>query len=272
MASGYWLNLPVMGYGEWTDREQVIWINFKEFTILPLKKDNQASIHIDLNNQKIQMSDAITLMNTFLSHLSWCSGQAYWTTSGFSGSAVKISQFDREQRMLFSGCLGGFPDCFELTTDPVVANALAFYRHGKLAERYSLADSCLSYYKILEIIKRREGTDKLDQLINQKIPYMTNLNKRCMAFIEDKSSQKGISISKFLFKEVRNQAAHYLKDSSINLDNEDENELFKYAVNPMHDLARCVIKETLNTDDYIYAFSYHKNSMKFFEEQEKGNY
>lgn len=272
MANGYWLNLPVMGYGEWTDQEQVVWINFKEFTLFPLKKDQQASIHIDLKTQKIRMSEAITLVNSFLSHLSWCSEQAYWTSSGFSGSAVKISQFEREQRMLFSGCLFGFPELFELTKDPVVATALAFYRHGKTAGRYSLADSCLSYYKILEIVKKREGKDELDAFINQKIPYITNLNKTSMTFIEEKACQKGISLSKFLFSEVRNQAAHYFKDSSINLDDEEENELFKHAVDPMHDLARCVIKETLNTDDNIYAFAYQKNSPKFFEEQEKGNY
>ncbi len=214
------------------------------------------------------MPDAITLINSFLSHLSWCSGQAYWTTNGFSGGVVKSANFEREQRMLFSGCLGGFPDYFELSNEPVVKNALAFYRHGKIAEHYSLADACLSYYKILEIVKKIDGWRKLDKFISDEIDHISSLNRRSMDFIKKRSQEMEISPSKYLFQEIRNQAAHYVEDSSVNLDDERENEIFKYAISPMHDLAHRLIQDKLNTDDYIYEFAYQKNSLKFFEEQQ----
>lgn len=268
MAQGLWLNLPVIGFGEWPEHEQSVWIDSKKFTLCPLKREIQASIHIDLQNEKILMRDAITLVNSFLSHLSWCSGQAYWTNSGFSGGVVKSANFEREQRMLFSGCLMGFPDYFELSSEPIVRNALAFYRHGKIAGRYSLADACLSYYKILEIVKKIDGWQKLDHFINQELDYISSMNRTSMDFIEKKSQEMGMSVSKYLFKEIRNQAAHYFEDSAVNLDDECENEIFKYAVDPMHDLAHSLIRDKLNTDDHLFEFSYQKNSLKFFEKQQ----
>lgn len=267
MASSIWLNLPVIGFGEWPESEQSVWIDSKEFTLCPLKKTYQASIHIDLQREKIPLRDAITLINSFLSHLSWCSGQAYWTSSGFSGGVVKSANFEREQRMLFSGCLGGFPDYFELSSEPIVRNALAFYRHGKIAERYSLADACLSYYKILEIVKKIDGWQKLDRFINLELDYISSMNHTSMEFLENKSQAMEMSLSKYLFKEIRNQAAHYFENSAVNLDDERENEIFKYAVSPMHDLAHRLIQDKLNTQDHIYEFAYQKNSKKFFENE-----
>lgn len=259
-AEQHWLNKSVYGYGVWPDKEKEVLIADKTFVLCPLTRDKQASIHIDLLTEKISLDDAVALMNRFLSHLSWFDHQPYWLGDGFAGGVVKQCCFDREQQMAFSRMMIEFPDVFDLYEDALISRALAFYRQAQIAEQFSLAYACLSYYKILEIEKKRNGPEKLDEWINQQLPGIKKGADHIFPTLDKMASESGQTLSEFFFKTIRAEAAHYIDDSELNLDEDSARRLFGYAVTPLEDLATLYIKTVLGVDDHILSRSYSKNS------------
>lgn len=255
-----WLNRPVFGYGVWPDKEKQVTVNDKVFWVNPLTKEKQASIHIDLVSQRISLEDAVALINRFLSHLSWFSQQPYWLGDGFAGSA-KIASFEREQRILFEGMIIEFPDAFELYDDSLISRALAFYREAKIATHFSLPYACLSFYKILEIEKRKNGVEALDKWINAKLPDLQSLDKQLFEKIEEIAARHQMKLSEFFFKVIRSEAAHYMTDSNLNLDEDRANQMFAYASIPLEDLATLYIKEVLGISGNIFSRSHYKKPL-----------
>ncbi len=256
-----WFDIGVHGYGVWPEKEKEVDIDGKNFTLCPLTKENQASFHIDLEKQSISTDNANALMNKFLSHLSWFSHQPYWlATYGVAGGSVKQTNIEREQSMLFEGMICDFPNRFELHKNPLHLQALAFYREAKVAEQYSLPYACLGYYKILEIKKNTEDVKSLDDWINQQLPEVRKRNDFVFPKLENFARDKNMSLSKFFFKGVRNEAAHYLVDSELNLDDNSARELFGHATQPLEDLATLYIEGVLQISDSIFSVSSYANS------------
>jgi len=254
-----WFNIGVKGYGVWPENEKEVDIDGKIFTLCPLTKENQASFHIDLEKQGISTDNANALMNKFLSHLSWFSHQPYWlATYGVAGGSVKQTNIEREQSMLFEGMICDFPNRFELHKEPRTLRALAFYRQAQVAEQYSLPNACLGYYKILEIEKSHNGVESLDVWINQQLPEIRKRNAFVFPELESFAKAKNMSLSKFFFKGVRNEAAHYLIDSKLNLDDNSARELFGRATQPLEDLATLYIENVLKISDNLFSVSYFK--------------
>jgi len=252
-----WFNIGVHGYGKWPEKEKEVDIDGKVFTLCPLTKENQASFHIDLEMQRISTNDARALMNKFLSHLSWFSHEPYWlATYGVAGGHVKQTNIEREQSMLFEGMFGDFPDRFELHKNPLNLRALAFYRQAQVAEQYSLANACLAYYKILEIEKKNNGVESLDKWINQQLPNIREQNDFVFAKLEKFAKDKGVSLSEFV-AHIRHEAAHYMIDSEINLDDNSARELFGHATQPLQDLATRYIENMLEISDNLFSISFH---------------
>lgn len=266
-----WLNKPIYGYGVWPNKEKEVLIDDKIFVLCPLTKENQASIHIDLTTQRISSEDAIALINRFLSHLCWFCHQPYWQGDGFSGGVVKSVNFDREQRMLFEGMIIEFPDAFELYDDVLISRALAFYRQAQVAKHYSLPYACLSYYKILEIEKKKRGPKSLDVWINEQLPTLQNSDRHIFMVLEGMASKRDETLSKFFFTGIRGEVAHYIEESQYNLDNDPSEQLFRYAAQPLEDLATKYIKEILDVDDHLLSRSYSLNSRYAAEKQDKSS-
>lgn len=173
--------------------------------------------------------------------------------------------------MLFEGMIVDFPDGFELHSDPLNLRALAFYRQAKVAEQYSLAYACLSYYKILEIEKKGKGVSSLNDWIGKKIDKLHKLNRQSLPQLEVFAEKNKNSLVEFLFKGVRNEAAHYMTDSEINLDDNSAKMLFGHAAKPLEDLATFYIEEALEISDNLFSVSYHKNSQYAYEKSNKKN-
>ena len=67
-----WLNLGISGGGCWLNREIKINFGGHELLLKPATKQREQSVHINLNKERISWIDAMTLVNRFLSILSWC--------------------------------------------------------------------------------------------------------------------------------------------------------------------------------------------------------
>jgi hypothetical protein len=96
--------------------------------LFPRTKDNTRSISIDLATQRLSTDDARTLLNRFLSLLSWCQDQHAVLGDGWSGNPVPrpISKMEKggsvAGQWVFSRTLPEDPDL--LNGSPTIVKGL----------------------------------------------------------------------------------------------------------------------------------------------------
>ncbi len=116
---------------------------------MPKTCDHVQSVHIDLTANKVSDSEAMTIINRFLSLLTWCDDQFAIAQEGWSGNPVPVAVPRRNL---------AFATAFHWTFDgemPDSANArraLALYREARNAQQnFMVSYAVLNFYKILEI-------------------------------------------------------------------------------------------------------------------------
>lgn len=177
-----WLNLGISGGCCWPKKEQVIPFGGFELLLKPATKNTEQSVHINLS-KGISWIDAMTLVNRFLSIISWCDGNNKGMDIieglGGSGSPVPIGIPIRARNI---GSSFAFPFYRDIEKDSKKNLALALYREGLVTD--SVALSFLSLFKIINIFyndKRKVKTKK-----NDLIEGLRNL----LPFIKDKLAQQ----------------------------------------------------------------------------------
>jgi len=141
---GCWLNVGVKGSATWPREETSIEFDGRTLLLKPATRDTEQSIHIDL--EEISDVEALTLINRYLSVLSWCSDAPMESLYGGYGTAVPVSA-PREPRAIGSSI--GFQFYRNPETNEKVQLALALYREGLTVN--SLPCAFLSYFKILNM-------------------------------------------------------------------------------------------------------------------------
>jgi hypothetical protein len=261
MTHSSWYSSPVYGNCIFPRHVCELSVNGHGFDLHPLTVSDQASIHIDLKVAEIDQDTARALINSLLSHFSWFSGQPAWLGNGVIGLPTKTTTYPRRQGAQFTDFGDAFPKAITLTNDWVTQRALAFYRNAQNAREYSHADACLSFYKIIEIEKielinkhgRKKGIEKLNQWIDQKLEELHRISGRSVERLTRMASKKGVELNKFIYEGIRNEAAHFLKDSNVNLDDPRTSIVFEHALYPMQFLAEEYIEHVLNFDKNIIA-------------------
>lgn len=143
------LNIGVDNQVTWPSEETVVQFEGRRFVLLPKTRENTTSIHIDLHGQKVSAEEAITLINRFLSLMTWCDDQFAIQQEGWSGNPEPTPVPKRNL---------AFTTAYQWIFDRKIPHsedakrALALYREGRNAEQnYLISYAVLSYYKILEI-------------------------------------------------------------------------------------------------------------------------
>lgn len=161
-----WLNLPVTGGGSWPTKETNVSFGGHDLILLPATKDTEQSIHINLARTQtangITIESGMTLINRFLSLLSWCDDQPMELHSGWAGS-LQPTPMPRLARSCGSSI--SFPFGRKLEADPKVQLALALYREARSIN--SVPYAFLGYFKILNIFwnDKRDPKTKLNPLV-----------------------------------------------------------------------------------------------------------
>ena len=139
-----WLNVGVKGRDAWPTKETTVQFGGRELVLKPATRETDQSIHIDV--RRISDVEALTLINRFLSVLSWCDDQAMQNLYGWSGNPVPAA-VPRESRAVGSSI--AFPFNRQPEPDPKARLALALFREGRTVN--SVPFAFLSYFKILNI-------------------------------------------------------------------------------------------------------------------------
>lgn len=136
---------------------QVTWpreatlIKFDEYSmvLLPKTKEDVQSINLDLTANKLTIKQARTVINRFLSIMTWCDDQFAVAQDGWAGNPIPSPVSRRD--LAFTTAHYWIFDR-KIPSDPDAMRALALYREGRNAEQnFLISYAVLSFYKIIEI-------------------------------------------------------------------------------------------------------------------------
>ncbi len=139
-----WLNVGVKGRAVWPTKETTIEFGGRRLVLKPATRETDQSVHINLRG--ISDVEALTLINRFLSVLSWCDDQSMDNQYGWSGNPIPVA-VPRESRAVGSSI--AFPFQRKLEADEKARLALALFREGRTVN--SIPFAFLSYFKILNM-------------------------------------------------------------------------------------------------------------------------
>lgn len=210
-----WLNVGVRGSAIWPTAEAVVEFGGHKLVLKPATRDTEQSVHINLRG--ISDVDALTLINRFLSVLSWCDDQPMENRYGWSGNPVPMA-VPRESRQLGSGI--AFPFYRTLEFNPKVRLALALFREGRTVN--SGPFEFLSYFKILNIFWKDKWFTVNEQRQN---PVIEGIRSTLSVVKDDLALKrlKALSDSKadiptYLYESGRCAIAHAYSDPIVDPD------------------------------------------------------
>lgn len=147
------LNLGVDTTVTWPKEPTRVEFGGHHFVLFPKTKETSHSISIDLKGERISAEDARTLLNRFLSVLSWYNDRHAILRQGWSGNPVPVPVPRRD--MAFSTMMT-WMFYRSLPDDKQLLNCLSYYREGlNAAEAEIVSQEVLSFFKVFEM--RREG-------------------------------------------------------------------------------------------------------------------
>jgi hypothetical protein len=139
-----WLNVGVRGGAAWPKQETTVEFGGHKLVLKPATRDTEQSVHIKLRG--ISEVDALTLINRFLSILSWCDDQPMENRYGWAGNPAPVA-VPRESRV--TGSSIEFPFNRHVEPNAKARLALALFREGRTIR--SAPFEFLSYFKVLNI-------------------------------------------------------------------------------------------------------------------------
>jgi hypothetical protein len=202
---GNWLNVGISGTALWPMTETHVQFGGHTLVLRPATRETLQSIHVDLD--PISDEQALTLINRFLSVLSWCDDQPMENKYGWSGSPIPVSvPIDSKQ----VGSSIAFPFGRELETDPKARLALALFREARTINSVPL--SFLSYFKILNIFWedkfRKKNGVQVNQIVEEIRSALPRLTESLAIERASKLSATHADIAIYLYESCRCAVAH----------------------------------------------------------------
>lgn len=144
------LNIGVDNQVTWPSTETLVKFDRYHLVLMPKTKDNVQSIHIDLTTNGLSNFDAMTVINRFLSVMTWCDDQFAIQQDGWSGNPVPVPV--RRRNLAFHTTHHWIFDR-QIPAREEAQRALALYREARNAEQnFMVSYAVLNYYKIIEIL------------------------------------------------------------------------------------------------------------------------
>lgn len=240
-----YLNVAVKGGAIWPKEETTVKFAGHELILKPATKDTEQSIHI--NVQQIDNVEALTIINRFLSTLSWCDDQGMENLYGWSGNPVPVP-VPRETRL--TGSSIAFPFYREIEQERKAQLALALYREALTIN--SVPFKFLSYFKILNIFWNDKKINKKNEIIEgirETLPEIKN-DEQAIKRLE---KLKGIEVDipTYLYTSGRCAVAHAYSDPIVDPDNVTDLHRLSNDIYVIKAIADYLIENKLNVSRSI---------------------
>jgi len=242
--SSHFLNIGVDNQVTWPRKETLITFDRYKLVLMPKTKDHVQSIHMDLHANRLSMEEARTVINRFLSLMTWCDDQYAIAQDGWSGNPVPVAvpkhnlAFTTTYHWVFNR---------DIPVSEEVLRALALYREGRNAEQnFMISYAVLSYFKVLEV-RYPEGK-LIKPWIAAKFPLLGNGkdDDRVTALL---AACRDEAVEEYLWKACRVAVAHVREKHPSDPDSADELGRLHNAAGIMRRLARHFIREELGVSD-----------------------
>jgi hypothetical protein len=243
------LNLGVDAQVDWPDREVLVHFDGYRLVLMPRTKDNAQSIHVDLDGNQLTIDQAKTLVNRFLSVLSWSDDQFSIVQPGWAGNPVPVPV---PKRNLAFATANGWPTRWTCPASEEVRIAFALYREGRNAEEAALISyAVLSYFKIIEI-RNPKGPD-VRNWISANFEAIRQLDESDYVMSRFLASCGGETPADYINKACRVAVAHASIKHRSDADDADEISRLYSASQILRLLARRFISEELGMKDDLYT-------------------
>ncbi|MDP2739889.1 MAG: hypothetical protein Q8O82_14610 [Pseudorhodobacter sp.] len=191
------LNLGVDTQATWPNEPTRVLFSGHHLVLFPKTKDNSHSISVDLANERLDSGQARTLINRFLSLLSWCDNQHAILREGWSGSPVPLPVSKRD---LAFATAHYWAFRRSIPEDEKLLRSLAYYREGLNAGEAGLATfAVLSFFKVFEV-KYSTGSDVMQWVEKVFSDASKDLPlERLNRFHEDRGT---VAVAEYVYKEV----------------------------------------------------------------------
>jgi hypothetical protein len=243
--SSRFLNIGVDNQVTWPLEEMLIEFGRYKFVLMPKTKEHVQSIHVDLHANRLSMEEAMTIINRFLSLLTWCDDQHAIAQDGWSGNPVPVAvpkrnlAFTTTRHWVFNR---------DIPISHEVQRALALYREARNAEQnFMISYAVLNYYKIIEI--HYQGSPASTKWVADNL----------QAILDDPHDQEGISVflaacgeekpEMYIYAACRVAVAHASPNRPSDPDEFTELRRLHNAADVMRRLARRFISLELGVSD-----------------------
>lgn len=198
----------------WPKKKTIISFAGHDLVLFPPTTDTDPSLHINL--KKLSAKQGMTLINRFLSFLSWCEDAAVQNLGGISGHLNPHPIPRMEENQLWYTDV--FPLSIKLYEDEKALRALALFREARSVN--SIPFRLLSYFKILNIVwrdKKIKGKNEIVEGIRDTLPRILDTEaKDRIARLRQKGE---LDIPVYLYESGRCAVAHAYKDPVADPDN-----------------------------------------------------
>jgi hypothetical protein len=238
------LNVGVDNQVTWPPEETMVDFEGYKLILLPKTRENTTSVHIDLHKNRLTTEDALTLINRFLSVLTWCDDKFAVLQDGWSGNPVPVAVPKRD--LAFTTAYHWIFDR-KIPKSNEARIAIALYREGRNAEQnYLTSYAVLSYYKIIELKHHGKNTKnwlRNNFVILKQHPYLSEMLK---AFEKDCGAQQP---HLYLFAACRTAVAHAKRKKPSDPNSSLELRRLHVAAAVLRELARLFIQNELHVSD-----------------------
>ena len=247
------LNLGVDTTVTWPQDPTRVEFGGHHFVLFPKTKENSHSISIDLQGERINAEDARTLLNRFLSVLTWCDNRHAILREGWSGNPVPVPVPRRD--MAFSTMMT-WMFYRTMPEEESLRNCLSYYREGLNAAEAGIASQqVLSFYKVFETEFKEFGLREIGPKTKE---WITQVFDEACGTVPSKilqqfnSDRQTIQIADYIHKNCRVAVAHASKDYPSDADISSETRRLSVAAEIIKALARYYIRTTFSfSDSYL---------------------
>ncbi|WP_176251102.1 methylamine utilization protein MauJ [Sulfitobacter sp. HGT1] len=248
------LNLGVDTTVAWPKDPTRVEFDGHHFVLFPKTKENSHSISIDLHHERITAEDARTLLNRFLSLLSWCDDRHAILREGWSGNPVPVPVPRRD--MAFSTMIywmfnRSMPD------DDALLNCLSYYREGLNAAEAGIASQeVLSFFKVFESGFKDSGRREIGPKTQEWIASVFDeaCKKVDPSYLKQfHENRQGKALAKYVYEDCRVAAAHASKNFPSDSDMSIETSRLSVAAEIIRALARHYIQMTFNFSESYFS-------------------
>lgn len=218
------------------------------FVLMPKTRDHIQSIHIDLTANRLRHEEAMTLINRFLSVMTWCDDQFAIAQGGWSGNPVPVPVLKRN--LAFTTTYNWVFNR-KIPISDEVRRALALYREGRNAQQNALISyAVLSYFKVIEL--RFHNGPLAKGWIRKNFAAMSQRtdHEAIERFLRVCGSEPP---EEYIYKECRVAVAHASPKHPSDPDHVEELRRLHTAADIMRRLARHFIKSELGVSDLSYS-------------------